>query len=152
MADSSGRILKIEDFEAPYALAGALLFADDNRIPVTVRTKTDVDLLIIKREDLISLCQKDRQFLINLLGDIADKFTFIADKLMYLKFKSLQDKILFYLSRQKADQSGWITLRHSIQELSTLFGVERPSLSRALSRMANEGLIERKGKRIKISI
>jgi hypothetical protein len=49
MADSSGKILKIEDFEAPYALASALLFADDNRIPVTVWAKTDVDVLIIKK-------------------------------------------------------------------------------------------------------
>jgi len=150
MADSSGKILKIEDFEAPYALASALLFSDDNRIPVTVWAKTDVDLLIIKREELISLCQRNTQFLINLFGDVANKFTFISNKLIYLQFKSLQEKILFYLSKQKAEDSGWINLKHSIQELSTLFGVERPSLSRALARMENDGIIERDGKKIRI--
>jgi CRP/FNR family transcriptional regulator, dissimilatory nitrate respiration regulator len=149
MADSSGKILKIEDFKAPYALASALLFADNNKIPVTVWAKTDIKLLIIPKAELISLCRKDQRFMLNLLNDIANKFTFISDKLMYLQFNSLQDKIVYYLSSQKPDQSGWIALKHSIQELSTLFGVERPSLSRALSRMEVEGIIERSGKKIK---
>jgi CRP-like cAMP-binding protein len=150
MADASGKILKIEDFEAPYALASALLFAGDNRIPVTIWAKTDVHLLIIKREELVSLCRKDKRFLLNLFGDVADKFTFISNKLMYLQFKSLRDKILFYLSAQQSDESGRVLLKQSIQELSTLFGVERPSLSRALSQMEKEGIIQRKAKRIKV--
>ena len=150
MSDPSGKIITIEDFRAPYALAGALLFADDNRIPVTVLTKTDVELLIIKRDDLVGLCQKEKQFLLNLLRDVANKFTFLSNKLVYLQFKSLQEKILFYLSKQAADDSRWIVLRHSILELSTLFGVERPSLSRALTRMEDEGIIERDGKKIRV--
>ncbi|MBN2737344.1 MAG: Crp/Fnr family transcriptional regulator [Spirochaetales bacterium] len=151
MSGASGKILKIEDFEAPYALAGPLLFADDNRIPVTLWAKTDVDLLIFKKEDLLSLCHKNKQFMVNLINDMANKFTFISSKLMYLQFKSLEDKILYYLSRQVADSSGWIKLKQSIQELSTLFGVERPSLSRALSRMEDDGVIEKAGKKIRIS-
>jgi CRP-like cAMP-binding protein len=150
MSDPSGKIITIEDFKAPYALASALLFAADNRIPVTVFTKTDVDLVIIKRDDLVGLCQKEKRFLLNLFGDVADKFTFLSNKLMYLQFKSLPEKILFYLSKQSIDDAGWMVLRHSIQELSTLFGVERPSLSRALIRMEDEGIIERDGKRIRL--
>lgn len=37
MTDEAGKVLKIEDFNAPDALASTLLFADDPRIPVTVR-------------------------------------------------------------------------------------------------------------------
>jgi DNA-binding MarR family transcriptional regulator len=69
---------------------------------------------------------------------------------MYLQFKSLQDKILFYLSTQKTGESGFCKLSHSILELSNIFGVERPSLSRALARMEREGIIVRHGKAIKV--
>ncbi|MBN1648251.1 MAG: Crp/Fnr family transcriptional regulator [Spirochaetales bacterium] len=150
MSDSSGKIIKIEDFEAPYALASALLFSDDNHIPVTVWAKTTVELLIIKKEDLIFLCLKNKLFLLNLLNDIANKFSFISNKLMYLQFKSLEEKILYYLHKQNPDFDGFITLKKSIQELSNIFGVERPSLSRTLARMHKKGLIVRYKKRIKL--
>lgn len=150
MTDDSGKILKIEDFPAPYVLASALLFADDSRMPVTVWTKTEVDLLIISKEQALSLCQMNKQFMENLFKDVANKFTFISNKLVYLQFKSLQEKILYYLSKQEPNRSGEVKLRQSIQELSAFFGVERPSLSRAIIRMEKRGIIKRDGKVIKV--
>jgi len=150
MTDESGKLLKIEDFPAPYTLASALLFADDNRMPVTVWAKTEAEVLIISYDNIISFCQLEKHFMVNLLNDVANKFTFISNKLVYLQFKSLREKILYYLSKQKPDDSGTIVLKQSIQELSTLFGVERPSLSRALIRMEKDGIFERDGKVIKM--
>jgi CRP-like cAMP-binding protein len=150
MTDDSGKVLKIEDFPAPYTLASALLFADDNRMPVTVWAKTETNLLILSHDAVLTLCRTEEQFMENLLKDLANKFTFLSTKLTYLQFKSLQEKIIYYLSGQQKDDSGYVELRQSIRELSSLFGVERPSLSRALIRMENEGIIERDGKRVKV--
>ena len=150
MADDSGRTIKIEDFDPPYVIASALLFAHDNRMPVTVRANTAVELIIIKKTDVIKLCRIQEQFLINLLADVADKFTFISSKLAYLKFKSLEERVLFFLSQQIPDTDGFIHIKQKIVELASLFGVERPSLSRALSQMERNGLIVRKKKMIKL--
>lgn len=150
MADVTGRVIKIEDFHSPYVIASALLFAGDNRMPVSVRTKTDVEVLIIKRSDVIKLCKMQEQFLINLLSDVADKFTFISRKLTFLNFKTLEERILLFLSNQVPDKDGFIHVKQKIAELSSLFGVERPSLSRALSRMEGKGIIVREGKRVKV--
>jgi CRP-like cAMP-binding protein len=150
MSDESGKLLKIEDFYAPYTIASAMLFADDNRIPVTVTTRSPVRLLVIRKEDLLLIAQKNIRFMDNLLKDIANKFLFISSKLYYFKFNTLNEKILAYLKRQKKDSDGFVQLRHTVFELANLFGVERPSLSRALSRMEKDGILLRNDKRFKI--
>jgi len=150
MADDSGKIITIESFPAPYTLASALLFADDNRMPVSVWTKSAVEVLVIDKRDVIGLCNMHEQFLINLFSDVANKFTFISQKMAYLALKSLEDRILFFLSQQTPDSEGYIHLTQRITELSTLLGVERPSLSRALARMEKNGVIRRENRRIKV--
>ncbi len=146
MSDAGGKVIKIEDFDAPYALASALLFSDDNTIPVTIWTRSEAEILVIRKPDLIRFCTRNELFLHNLLKDLANKFVFISGKLVYLQFKSLEEKVIYYLSKQPKDSRGWVHPGHSINELSGLFGVERPSLSRVLGKMVKDGRLVRKGK------
>ena len=78
---------------------------------------------------------------------MGNRVVFLADKIRYLSMKSLRQKISGYiLELSKKQKSEKIRFDYSLDKLSELFSVARPSLSRELSRMVEEGLIRREGR------
>jgi CRP/FNR family transcriptional regulator, dissimilatory nitrate respiration regulator len=150
MVDASGKTVKIEEFSAPHPLAAGILFAEKNFLPVSVIAKTDMEVLTIGKGDILKLCALSKTFLKNMLSDISDKFVFISTKISFLQFKSIKEKFVNYISALPKSNTGEIILPDSIEELSTLFGVSRPSLSRAISELESDGIISKKNKKIKI--
>jgi len=151
MVDYSGKNVKIEDLNAPYIVATAILFAKENKLPVSVTAKDDVTALIIKKEDILKISSMDPRFLKNLLHDISDKFTFIAKRLSFLGFKTIREKIANYLLSLKKDKNNRIKIPVSLEELSDFLAIARPSLSRTLIELENEGIIKRNNKMIEIT-
>ena len=49
IVSSSGLTLPMEDISAPYPLAAAFIFADDNRLPVDIIAKEDCEVLFINK-------------------------------------------------------------------------------------------------------
>ena len=75
----------------------------------------------------------------------------LSDKLFFMSFKTIRQKIASYLLRlYKQQQQLQITLDRSQQELSDYFGVSRPSLARELSHMQENGMIIADRKQITI--
>ena len=66
MVDISGKALIIENFKAPYILASALLFTENNLLPVSVIAKSPVKVIIIPKSEILKLCQTNKIFLNNL--------------------------------------------------------------------------------------
>lgn len=141
MLDYSGKVLKIEDIEAPRALAGAFLFGKSNKYPVTVTANTDVELLSIPRLEFLQLMQKEQNILINYLNDISTRTQFLSEKLHFLSFRTIKGKIAHYLLQVSGTGSNTVEKKHTQQQLAELFGVTRPSLSRVLGELHREGLI-----------
>jgi CRP-like cAMP-binding protein len=75
--------------------------------------------------------------------------TRLSDKLYFLSFKTIRQKIANYLLKLPAKE-GVVTLDRSQNSLAEYFGVTRPSLSRELANMQEEGLIEMERKTIRI--
>ena len=66
----------------------------------------------------------------------------LSDKLFFMSFKTIRQKLASYLLRlYKQQQQTHITLDRSQQELSDYFGVSRPSLARELAHMQEDGLL-----------
>ena len=79
----------------------------------------------------------------NYLRLLSDKTYEVNNKNKLLSQDSLRDKILYFLYEQKKIQkSNVITLHQSKEELAEALYVRRPSLSRELSKMRDEGLID----------
>ena len=79
----------------------------------------------------------------NYLRLLSDKTYEVNNKNKLLSQDSLRDKILYFLYEQKKIQkSNIITLHQSKEELAEALYVRRPSLSRELSKMRDEGLID----------
>lgn len=149
--DYTGRTIKIENLKAPDAMASGILFADDNTLPVTLISQKPIRLISISREDVLSLAQKSREFLLNYFSDSGNKVAFLAEKIRLFKFKSLREKFTGYILSLSAKQkSDTVSLPYSREKLAELFGVARPSLSRTCSELSDEGLVELKGKTVRI--
>ena len=150
ITDVTGKTITVEDFHPPSVLASAVLFASQNSMPGSVFAKTDCDILKIKKEHILTLCSANRQFLHNFLKLISDKFLFVSQKLTFLSFKTIQEKLAHYLLSLKETAGGGKQFLHSLEELADFFGVSRPSLSRVLIQLENQGIISRSGKNVVI--
>jgi CRP-like cAMP-binding protein len=150
MVDFNGKILEVERMKSPDILASALLFSKDNFLPVDVLAVKDVAILYIEKEDLIRLFQSNNVLLLSFLEDIGEKFQFVTAKLRVNSFHTIREKITMYLLNlyNQQNKSNELTIPLTLEELANLFGVTRPSLSRAFSQMQKEGLFVKSGNTI----
>lgn len=142
MIDYSGKTIKIEDIEAPKPLAPAFLFGRENKFPVTVTANNNGKILIIPVPEFLKLLQLHTQLLQNYLNNISTRAQFLSQKLHFLSFKTIKEKVAHFLLKQAGTEFHSIKLKNTQQQLADLFGVTRPSLARVLSEMQKEGLIK----------
>ncbi len=135
MIDYSGKIIKIEDIEAPKPLASAFLFGKENKFPVTVTANSDGRMLVIPISEFLKLLQLNMQLLRNYLNSISTRAQFLSQKLHFLSFKSIKGKMAYYLLKEAGENSYSVELKNTQQQLADLFGVTRPSLARVFSEM-----------------
>lgn len=142
MIDYSGKTIKIEDIEAPRPLAAAFLFGKENKYPVTVTANKKAELLAIPVSEFLKLLQLNTQLLLNYLNSISTRAQFLSQKLQFLSFKTIKEKVAHFLLQQADDKFHSFELRNTQQQLADMFGVTRPSLARVISEMQLEGLIK----------
>jgi len=141
MIDFSGKVIKIEDIEAPKPIAAAFLFGKENMFPVTVTANNDVKLLSVPIDSFLKLLQSNSQMLKNYLDSISTRAQFLSQKLQFISFKTIRKKIAHFLLNKAGSQLHSVDLKMTQQQLADLFAVSRPSLARVLGEMQKEGLI-----------
>jgi len=151
MVDFTGKTIKIEDIASPRPLAPAFLFGNRNTFPVNIVANEEVKMLLIPKASFVHLMQMNESILENFLSLISNRAQFLSNKIRFLSFQTIKGKIAHYLLQAiKNKDTDVVLLDKSQNELAAYFGVARPSLSRAIREMDNEGYIEAKGKQIKI--
>jgi CRP-like cAMP-binding protein len=141
MIDYSGKIIKIEDIEAPKPLATAFLFGQQNKYPVTVTVNNDARILVMPVTEFLKLLQLNTQILRNYLNSISSRAQFLSQKLNFLSFKTIKGKVAHFLLHEAGDKFHSVELKNTQQQLADLFGVTRPSLARVFGEMQKEGMI-----------
>ena len=142
MIDYSGRLIKVEDIAAPRAIAPLFLFGEENRYTVEVTANEPTEVIELPKSSVLRLFRKNEQFLENYMNLSANYARTLSDKLFFMSFKTIRQKLASYLLRlYKQQQQTHITLDRSQQELSDYFGVSRPSLARELAHMQEDGLL-----------
>lgn len=150
MIDYSGKIIKIEDIEAPKPLATAFLFGQQNKYPVTVTANNNAGILTIPVTEFLKLLQLNTQILKNYLNSISSRAQFLSNKLNFLSFKTIKGKVAHYLLQQAGEKFHSVELKNTQQQLADLFGVTRPSLARVFGEMQKEGLINIQSKTVSL--
>lgn len=150
MVDFAGRVIRIEDIPSPGALAAAFIFGNKNRFPVNVIAVTDIELLVIEKIDFLKLLKRNEKILVNLLDMISNRSQFLSEKIKFLSFKTIKQKLAQFILESSGDNKPEIKLSMTQSEMADYFGVARPSIGRAISDLENEGLILTKGRIVTI--
>ncbi|AEX84867.1 cyclic nucleotide-binding protein [Marinitoga piezophila KA3] len=151
MSDTQGKIIEIEEIKAPNLLAVGATFSKNSIIPVDIIAIEKSTVAFINKDEVLNLCMHNKDFLQELIEYLGTKFVFISQRLWFITLNNIKDKILFHIKGKLKDSSDdYVILEYSVEQLSHLFGVTRPSLSRAFSKLEEEGIIKKEGNKIYI--
>lgn len=129
-------------------LFGEMLVFSSRKIwPVTVRVQNSCKVLFLTNSDLIARCGKmcpwHTAMLQNFIRVISDKALILNKKVEYLSIKSIRGKIASYLLDQHQNTKSYtINLPLKRSDLAEFLNVSRPSLSREICQMRDEGIID----------
>lgn len=149
--DESGNLLTIAEFYKDDILGGNLMFSKNPYYPMTPTTPEESVILEIEKNLLFNLLSESPVILKAYLEFMADHTFILGDKIKHYVNKTIRECVLGYLEYEsKHQKSNKIILNMTKQTLADKIGVQRTSLSRELSKMRNDGLIEYDNKSITI--
>lgn len=125
----------------------ALIFSAEKTSPYDLVSKGESSALLIPKLFFINVCPHSCSFhktlISNMLSILSDKIYMLNNKMRILNAETIKGKIAAYLlSIYKKNNKFIFDMPMKRQELSEFLGVTRPSLSRELSNMQNEGIID----------
>lgn len=139
--DEYGNMLTITKFSTGQTIASNTLFHPLQQYPMTIMASTDVILLPLTKEHVLSL-STNPIFLEAFLTDISKRASILSHTIKNITRKSLRNKLADYLIvLQQKQGSSRVILPITKTELANTFGVARPSLSRELTAMQKDGLL-----------
>ncbi len=130
-------------------------FTKDREWPATVEASTDSTVLFIEPGSITgscsAACEWHRTLQENMLEILANKALALTQRIRYMAIKGLKAKICTYLYNLHIEQNtDFVKVPMKKFELAQLFNVERPSLSRAMINLRDDGVIDFDGRTVKI--
>ena len=118
--------------------------ADGFASPVTVQAQTDCSILFINYEKLLySPLPQAHRILQNMIQNISLKYFAQNRRMEILMMKSVRSKVMAYMQWQATvNSSNSFSINMDRQLMADFLGVDRSALSRELSRMKKDGLID----------
>ena len=141
--DPSGKVLTVAQFKNGDTFGENLIFGDKNAYPMTVVSKSKSLVLHIPKASVVHLCQRNTTFLYQYLRTLSNRAVNLSSKLKQVTLKTIRQKVCEFIYN-KYEKSGQekISLGMSKREWADKMGVQRPSLSRELIKMREEGIID----------
>jgi CRP/FNR family transcriptional regulator, dissimilatory nitrate respiration regulator len=122
------------------------------RFPASADAMDESRILFFQRDALIGLIQKNPSIALNMLAVLSMRLRRFASMIDDLSLKEVPGRLakhLLYLKKQRQDISE-IDLNITKGQLASLLGTIPETLSRILTKMVDQGLIETDGRRITI--
>ena len=133
---------------SPGGMFGDVLAGSHLVSPVTVEGIQDGEILLLPAKKILDgvagAHEESRLLLWNLVAGISDKYFMLDRRLSLLEEKSLRKRILRFLQQEKARQKDSSTLYLSFDRaaLADYLNCDRSALSRELSRMKRDGVLD----------
>lgn len=129
----------------------ALIFVNNGEYPATVVSLEDSRILFINKEDILKMCLQNTKLLENFMALLSGKIMTLNDKIKSISYNTIREKVVNYLlSECEYGVKLEIKLKESKEEIANFLGIPRPSFSRELMKLRDEGLIEYNRDKIKI--
>lgn len=141
--ESSGKVLTVSRLNSGDVFGENLLFGDKNHYPMNVVSKKSSRILHIPKSSVSALSQNHSAFMASFMQTLSNKAVALSSKLNEIGLRSLRQKICDYIySEYNKTNSNQINLTLSKKEWAEHLGVQRPSLSRELMKLKDEGIID----------
>jgi len=126
---------------------GVIAFSDLNNWQNTIQAYKKCKVLLIPKARIIGECSKvcpwHRSLIQNFLKSLSEKALILNKKVRYLAIKGIREKVSTYLYEQYINTGiRNIVLDFNRNELADFLSVSRPSMSRELCKMRDEGIID----------
>jgi CRP-like cAMP-binding protein len=139
----SGKSLTFIQLKPGESFGEAIIFSKTSKCPATISAIEDSEIMYIKKWDLINCASKNHRFMENFLGLLSDRLLILNKKVKMLSLENIRQKIRYFLMKEyKIQKSNIIKVSLSRKEMAEYIGIQRPSLSRELSKMREEEIIE----------
>ena len=145
--DESDRVVIITMLQKGSVFGVMVAASSDHRIPVTVQALETMQVLTIPFDRIIARCSKNcrshEMLLRNYIHEVAEKGLELHERVDCLLRPSARGKVLAYLERLVREQGGRIvTMPFNRNAMAQYLDIERSALSRELSNMKRDGLID----------
>lgn len=138
----SGQITTINNFKAGNIFGESLVFSDKHTYPATITAIEPSKIMYLEKNDLINLSMGYSEILINFVSILSHRILMLNDRISNLSQDSIRKKISnFLLSEHKNQNNTVLTFNYSRKKMAELLNIPRPSLSRELINMRDEGII-----------
>lgn len=127
---------------------GEMVAFTDHRIwPMTVIAQEDSLLLFLPPDKIAgpcsNICASHNTLIINMLRILSERASMLDRKIEYMSANNIRGKISSYLlDMYRQSRSDTLTLPMKRHELADYLSIPRPSLSREMSSMRDEGIID----------
>lgn len=152
--DEIGNCVNVNHFGAGEMFGAALVCAHVKNSPMHISAASDCHILFLDFEALmlpeLSVSPHCMRIALNLMQDFARRSLFLNQKIRIMGQKKLRDKIKIYLASLPSGVDGRINIPFSKTELAEYLYADRSALSRELSRMRDEGILDWSGRTIRI--
>lgn len=145
--DASDKLITITLLEKGSEIGVLLAASPEVESPVSVQALDEVSVLFIPYNRLLArcakACPKHETLLRNYIGIVAEKGLVLHERMDCLLKPGLREKILTYLLRvSREQQSRTVSIPMNRNAMSEYLNSERSALSRELSYMKRDGLID----------
>lgn len=139
----SGKVVTLIQFGPGEVFGEALIFSKQTEYPVTILSATASTIMFIEKKEVVFLLTHHPILLENFLGLLSDKLFLMNKKVKVLALETIRQKISdFILKEYKKQKKLKLDIPFSRKEMAELMSLQRPSLSRELINMREEGLID----------
>lgn len=138
----SGKVMTLTQLESGMVFGEAILFSGSHTYPITITTAAKSEILFFKKTDVVYLLSHYPVVLENYLSLLSNRLFMLNSKLKTLSLETLRQKLAdFILKEYKKQKSLKLDIKISRKEMAEHLSVQRPSLSREMMHMQDEGLI-----------
>ncbi len=139
----SGKTVTITTLEESHIFGEVIIFSNQSTYPSTIVSSAKTKILFISKENILKLCNLNFVFLNNFMTLLSNKVLMLNRKLKNMSFQTIRQKIAnLILEEHNKQKKLTVTLKYSRKEMAEQLGIPRPSLSRELVHMKEEGLLD----------
>lgn len=148
---ASGKTITMSKLEIGNIFGEVIIFSNKSTYPATIVSSENCQIMFICKENILKLSTVNPKFLSNFMTLLSNKILMLNKKLRNISYQTIRQKVVSYiLDEYEAENKLIISLKITKKEMAEQLGIPRPSLSRELINMKDEGIIDFEKNLIKI--